>query len=127
MAAIIGAVAAKTHNVSYNLQEEEAFVLEGPKSSYDCEVDFYGQLNCMNDNLEFEGQMYAFENEDKCMEYYGSGFAENDYGYYSFDCTFNDCEQQLECNFNIWGDTSDVYYSCTNGECVINCEYGYGD
>lgn len=45
---------------------------------------------------------------------------------YSFECYYSECGEALECEWNIWGQDYDTYYSCTDGECEVSCSRGWG-
>jgi hypothetical protein len=52
--------------------------------------------------------------------------AEYEDAFYSFDCYYYECSETMECEWNMWTDELDIYYSCTNGDCNFDCNYGFG-
>jgi hypothetical protein len=106
---------------------------------YDCEFLEENVVECNDGYMDLYGDWeVSFYGAEGCQETTFWAYGEYDDEKYDFECVHFSCEDTLECDWNIWeeayysddypsGYYSDTYYSCTNGECEVNCdEDGYG-
>jgi hypothetical protein len=118
-------ILAEEHGAATEDYEEELeeLYVHGPRGPYYCEVDMKDEsIVCSDKLVKMEGEIYQYQDDENCLVVEGYVYGTVDDTQYDAECFKNECTGYIKCDWNIWvNDDYDTYYSCTNGECSIDC------